>query len=539
MLTGVVSFGDTCAASGIYGIYSRISVLRSFVLPHLAPGYAAWETARSVTGRLRDPDVDLQSNWSEFLAASDPSLAGPPPFPVFGFAELSGQTHPTVTFAAPGASPEVDLLAEFAPDTLDQAWQTLDPAQHLLSSVANPDGTRTLSYRSPAPHSGPAGFFRISAADAGSYRFGIRSFALQSAVTGSLTSADPLHPTLADTRQHLYSYTPGSEAGSQVKVFLRSSSFDARLELLDSAGVEIQSATADAAKGLTGQDESIAFTPAAGGVYQLRVTTEAAGQGGGYTLGGYRVATFTSLPVAPSAATGGTLSTSSPLDPLYEPGGGYRSMDYRLDASAASGWRMFVMNSPALDAVIALIDAETGFATAWGDDDSNRGTNGTDARLRFRAIAGHDYILRCTTSLPGETGGFTVQLSTPTQPSLGVGGSVSGSLALSDDRDYLGDDSNGFPLYAYKDSILISGLTVGAQVTVNMTSAAVPATYFDTYLQLRHPFTGLVLNENDDISSSDYNSRITFTARYPEYVINATSSYPEDTGNYSVSVTSP
>lgn len=539
LLTGIVSFGDSCATVGSYGIYSRVSPMREFILRHLAPGYLAWETPLTTKGRARDPDGDNQTNWNEFIAASDPLIPGPPPFPAFAFAEISAQAHPTVTFNAPTYRPELDILTEFAPDSLDQAWQTLDPALHLLSNVANPDGTSTLTYRSPAPHNLAAGFFRVSAKDPGNYRFSPRSFSLQSAVTGSLTSADPQHPSLANTRQHLYTYTPGPEAGSLVKVFLRSNAFDARLELLDSNGAMLQTATSNAAKGLTGKDESITFTPAAATTYQLRVTSAASNQSGRYTLGGYRVATFSAITAAPTNSTNGSLTGTSPLDPLYEPGGGFRSKDYRIDALDTSGWRQFTMSSTAVDAIITLLDAETGFATAWSDDDSNRGTNGTDARLRFRAVAGHDYILRCSTTGPGETGSFNVRLTTPTMPSVAIGSPYSGTLNNLDDRDYLGDDSSGYPLYAYKDSILLTGLTPGAQVTVTMTSPVDPNNYFDTYLQLRHPLTGMVISENDDISASDFNSRITFTARFAEYVLTATSSYPEDFGNYSVSVTSP
>ena len=534
LVTGVVSFGNGCGVANSPGIYSRVLPLRPFILRHIVPGYAAWEITHGVAGRLRDPDADSRDNWDEYLATTNPSVAdaAPPPEPASGLTTVAGQTYPTAAFTIPDYRPEVDLVATYR-SADDQPWLPLDPAFDLVSRTPGTAGTETVVWRSPVPAASPTGSFNLSGLDPGLYRNGIRSFFLQAAITGSLTAADPLHPTLANTRQHLYSYQPGAEAGSPVQIFLHSGEFDARLELLDASGTTLQTASSNNAKGVAGKDESITFTPAAT-TYLLRVTSALPAQTGRYTLGGFQSSIFTAVPPAPTATTKDALTTASPLDPLYEPGGGYYSKDYRIDPLPISQWRQFLMTSKPIDAYVTLIDAETGLTTGWSDDDSGGGTN---SRLRFRAVAGHSYLVRCSAAGPGETGAFKVRLSTASIPTLTAGATVKGALNSSDDREFTGNGSSGRAQYSFKDLYLLSGLTVGSTVTVNMVGGKLK----DPYLRLLDPVSGRKITENDDINAAahNYNSRMTFTAHMPEYVVVATSAGPGDTGSYTLSATSP
>jgi hypothetical protein len=508
LLTGVVSFGEGCAKLGSYGIYSRVSSFRRFILDHISPGYAEWEHSHGVAGRFRDPDGDGRDNAAEFLANSRPSVPDIPRNVAARVTEVSGARYGAIDWTLPVYRPEVDLSVGFS-TTVRAPWTPLDLAAMLAGSST--DGSvETLTIRAPETVSTPpgCGFFIAAAGYSGGYRAGLRPFHLPSRTVGMLAAEDPEHPDIPGARCHTYRWTPAAEAGQSVRLFARSKEFDVRLDLLDASGALIESSTDDDGAGILGGDEEITFTPSAGATYLLRISPETSGPLGRYRIGGFVASGFDALPeIHAGLSASVTLGAAAPPDPLRQPGPVFRSRDYRI-SPVADSWLRVKMNSTAVDASLVVVDAESSKATGWFDDDSGYSRN---ARLDFRLVAGHHYRVRFTTSKAGQSGNCRISADSIETDSLAPGGSVSGHLSSTDNHDPLDPNS-------CKDDILVTGLALGASYVADLASDD-----FDAYLYLLDPVTGEVIDQNDDRSGSSSNSRIVFPARFPSAILRVAS----------------
>src|SRR5690606_29436314 len=114
--------------------------------------------------------------------------------------------------------------------------------------------------------------------------------------------------------------------------------FDARLELLDSSGAVLSTATSDAGIGRTGTDETISFTASAAMTYLLRVTTENPGGTGAYTAAVWSADDYASLVSVTrgAVAVDGSLSSADAYNPFFLPGESLRHDQYRLDLSGVT-----------------------------------------------------------------------------------------------------------------------------------------------------------------------------------------------------------
>jgi secreted trypsin-like serine protease len=524
LLIGVVSFGQGCADVGSYGIYARILQFRRFILDHLSPGFSAWETSSGTSGRSRDPDGDGRTNFDEFAANS---LANTPDLPaplLPAITDMMGTDYGTITWSLPAFRPELDLTPVFTTD-FSTPWQVIDISTHTVSNSIN-GHTETLTLRAPVSLDTPPGrgFFRASTTASPLYRPAPRPFVFASCVTGTITTEDMIHPTIADTPVHTYRYQPGAEAGSVVRLFARSPEFDVRFELLDDTGATlIETSDHDDAGGLTGGDEEISFTPVAGTGYLLRVSAESKDTLGSYTLGSFQASAFDAVPelTIPSTSTD-SLTPLDPPDPLRQPGETCRHQKLRLSPTTDS-WLQVSMISLFLDSLIQVVDAETNKATGWLDDDS---AGSPHARLTFRLLAGHNYLVYLTTASENQTGFFSLIANTTSAGTIAPGGSAIGSLDAFDDLDPLDKD-------AFKDDYLLGPLTPGQTYTIDMTSASL-----DPYLYLLDPVSGNVRLQNDD-GGSGLNSRIQFTAIAPQAIIRTTSTGTPGTGSYTLTVSTP
>ena len=94
------------------------------------------------------------------------------------------------------------------------------------------------------------------------------------------------------------------------------------------------------------------------------------------------------------------------------------------------------------------------------------------------------------------------------------------------------DSDNPDRVGSFADEYLLTDVTAGQQVTVNLEASS-----FDTYIQVVNIITGEVIAENDDITDNNTNSRLTFTVRPDaEYLIRVTSfdQDNEGVGNYTL-----
>lgn len=82
----------------------------------------------------------------------------------------------------------------------------------------------------------------------------------------------------------------------------------------------------------------------------------------------------------------------------------------------------------------------------------------------------------------------------------------------------------------YRDDYLLTGITPGQMVRVNLDSSV-----FDSYLQVVNATTGQLIAENDDVNSSTNNAEVNFSAQSgTSYLLRATSYYAGVTGNYTI-----
>lgn len=108
-----------------------------------------------------------------------------------------------------------------------------------------------------------------------------------------------------------------------------------------------------------------------------------------------------------------------------------------------------------------------------------------------------------------------------------TGGTTTFNFNLSNENE-----PNPDRLGSYAETYAVDGLNPGQTVTVTMTGG------FDTYLQLVDPITQEVVAENDNISGTDRNARLTFTVPGGvDYLIRATSIDALNVGNYALVVT--
>ncbi len=513
LLAGITSFGDGCGRPNAYGIYTRVSHFRPFILEHLWPGYAGWERSRGVAGETRDPDGNGRDHFGEFALGEG---AGFPPRA--GFHIHGGGLRPSLSLRVRGWDGEAAFGFEHT-SSLAGPWTVETVGETLVSATpaAGMEGAWdiTLAASLPPP---PRLFLRASARPSGALVPGVRGFDTTTWANGALAAGDAAHPQFPGRFARTYrleNLTPGAP----VEITGRSRDFDMRLELLDAAGEALVIASADAAGGVGGRDERIAFTPAAGTDYHLRVTPAGDGGAGSFHLGCLRPSAFNALPeIGVPAGRSGTLAASDPPDPLWLPLTFYAD-DYRL-TPAASGRIRVTLNSSAFDAYLEIVDAETGRLIVADDD----GGGGLNSQLVFTPVPGAAHIIRVTSADIMKTGGYTLATAQlPSLPGIAVPQTIAGSLAASDEQD---------PNYpgTYKDDYRLTGVTPGQTVTIRMNS-----TQLDAYLFLLDAVGESILDQNDDRSGFTTDSEIVFTVEAGrEYLIRASSYDPGATGSYSL-----
>ncbi|WP_338688715.1 serine protease [Haloferula helveola] len=527
-LAGITSFGAGCAQPDSYGIYTRVSQFRRFVIDHLYPGYSQWEVVTGSVGESRDPDGNGFGHFAEYAFRLTQDGGGTSP--AFEFHPSGGNPEMAIRLGILANPAEADYQVEWSSGLT--AWNDLPLLPNVISSqpiTGDADGIQAL-VGAGQPASAARGFVRARVEPSGALVPGLRRLSATGRAQGSLTAEDLAHPGFPQRRIKEYRLTD-VVAGQTYRLVGRSGAFDVRLELFDAEDLAtpLAVATTDAALGSVGTDEAIEFTASpVVSEYRLRITSELNSQTGSFLIGAYRPSVFSALPqITNPSTTGGSLTTNDPLDPLWEPFQLY-SDDFRL-VGLTSPVRIS-LSSSAFDSYLEILSAETGLVIG-ADDDSGGSLN---AEFTLNPVPGVPYIVRVTSAVESQTGGYTLSLtSPPLTPGIGVPDSLTASLSASDSFD------PNFPGY-YADDYQLLGVTNGQSVTVSMVSDNLGA--LDPWLYVINAATGAILFENDDRNpgTGDYNSQVTFTVNGSiSYIIRASSAYDGETGGYTLTTTSP
>jgi hypothetical protein len=347
---------------------------------------------------------------------------------------------------------------------------------------------------------------------------------LSSFSSGTLDTTDPTNPTRTGSFRDDYLLT-GVTAGQSVQLNLNSSAFNAYLQVVDAATGQVIAYNDDFNGTLNSQ---LNFTAQAGIDYIVRATSFSASATGDYSLVSNTGDLTSGTPISanqsvngtitnPSPGSNGTLDTTDPTNPTRT--GSFRD-DYLLTGVTAGQSVQLNLNSTAFDADLQVVNAATGQVVVENDNFS-----GTNSQLSFTTQAGVEYIVRATSSVSGATGTYSLTTNngnlTSATPITGSQ-TFSGTLVSS-------DPANSLRSGTYYDGYLLTNLTAGQGVQVNLNSTA-----FDTYLQLVNAATGQVLQFDDD-SGPGVNSQLAFTVQEGvDYLIRATSYSAGITGNYTL-----
>lgn len=514
MLAGVVSFGDGCGQANAYGIYARVSAFRGFLLGHIWPNYARYESTAGEIGENRDRDGDGWTLWDDFVLPERRT----------GVEIAGGET--LVTYESGSLAGEAAVAVEFTPD-LFTAWTAASTAPR-ASVVLGGGRVNARVAVSPAPPG--RGFYRVIPGRSGALAFGPRPLEIPGSATGLLDTTDPIHPTLPGHRMEIFRLI-GGVTGTTYSISLRSGEFDARLELIDPDGTVVQMADGDAAVGRTGKDELLTLTVAAGQERWLRVSSEVAGQTGAFEIGVWNPSTLNSpTSVSPGAAAiNASLSASTDeVNPWFQPGETIVKDDYALNFSSLTAGQLVELRMTGFslaDEMLMIINAETGQWVGVGDDWA---ANNNDARVHFLPIPGVRYIARAT-AYSATTGNQAYSFSATTTMSATVSSllvpqSVLAAGLATSDRFDAGTKT-------YFDDYLLAAQAAGTRVRIRLNSTA-----FDTYLEIVEASSLRVIEVNDDLTSGDLNnSGLDFTVRAGERYFIRVSSYDElDTGAYTL-----
>ena len=341
--------------------------------------------------------------------------------------------------------------------------------------------------------------------------------AIGATVEGAIGEGDQ---TAEDDAYRYDDYAVTARAGQRFEAILRSSEFDAYLEVFPADDTTGALASDDDGLG-EGADSRLRFTAPAAGTYTLRARPLSGLDGGAYTL------SLTERPAAPRAPRpsgirlGQTVTGDlSARDPETDDGLPYDAFSFR----ARQGERIAVaLDSEAFDPVVRIGRMENGAFVQLAENDDGP-DSGLNSRLVFTVPDNGDYLIRVTPLNAADAGDYRLSLQEGPPPaaaqSIAIGDTVEGELTEGD-----GKSESDTPADAWR----FDGRE-GQRVRIDMTSDD-----FDTWLELFDD-NRVSLDEDDDGGPEGTNSRIILTLpRTGAYVIEARA-FAEATGAYSLSL---
>lgn len=192
--------------------------------------------------------------------------------------------------------------------------------------------------------------------------------------------------------------------------------------------------------------------------------------------------------------------------------------DFQLTDFAPGQTYTLATYSENIDTLLELYDANTQTLLAENDD----GGEGDNALINFTPAAGKSYFARVLAFSPEVTGRFSLAAS---KRLITPGQTINGSLQDTDEIDPLPLEDT-----YYKDDYLLLPPANGTSLTLRLSSND-----FDTYLEIVDARNGELIDFNDDISESNFDSEyeLLVTGALPLY-LRVTSAAPETEGSYTL-----
>ena len=340
-----------------------------------------------------------------------------------------------------------------------------------------------------------------------------QSIAVGASVEGELTERDGSNDE--GVRADAYRFT--ATAGQRLDFSLRSSDFDAYLELYDANGQSI----GEDDDGGDDTDAQLLHTFAEGGQYTVQVRAIGDTLTGAYTLSVAEAEpepTPTALPFA--EVVQGEITPASARD---DEGRNYVAYTF----SGTEGNRVqVVMRSGDFDAFLQVGSADGAFEASGSDDDGLG--EGTDSRLNYILPETGVYVIRASPLSSEEKGLFSIEMTDrgpqPAAGSILIGATARGTLV---DTDAIADDGSLFDAYAIK---------VAKDDKLELTLVS---NDFDAFLDIGRTEDGGEWESiaTDDDGLSDTHAKLDWTVEDAgDYVIRARSFAQGQTGAYALSV---
>jgi hypothetical protein len=321
-------------------------------------------------------------------------------------------------------------------------------------------------------------------------------------VSGELT-ADDRRIEGDDTGSFVYdSYAIEARAGQRLEVVMRSSTFDAFVEVYAGADTGQPIASDDDGLG-EGTDARVRFSTV-DGTYVVRARTLSGLDGGAYTI---EVTDRGPAPRAPRPAAirpGSKVNGEiGPRDPVEE---GDPASAYTYDAwsfRARAGDRFAIsLESDDFDPVVRVgrMSRDGGFEELARNDDS--GAGGLNSYLVFAAPAAGEYVIRAAPLDGTAEGAYSLALAAGPPPltgrSIALGDTVEGELDSADGINQSGQRAEAWSFSA----------TAGQRIVATARSEA-----FDTYIDLLSDADGALssLASDDDGAGEGTDSRLRYT----------------------------
>ncbi len=527
-LAGITSFGNGCGDPFQYGIYTRVSAYRSWVLDHIHPDYGAWERSHGVFGEYGDPDDDGRNNFAEYAANSDPldsNSTGALQFVIPGEAR---PIRPVLSFRQRATAVELETVFFYSSDLV--SWVAVNPDEIVREVELIDENTRQVRVELPLLTFGnQTGFFRMETTFSGALEPFTAPIELGQVVNGSLFgNGNPSGGGDSESFRDFRLSMPENDLG--IVFHVSSEAFPPSLEVFDRQSME-RLAQEDTAE----PDSTVTIQVPPGGTteYLLRVRSTVPDTLGAFVL---RSTVLPTQTIRPGIVSTGRLSRGDlnhyTLFGLAEP------VDaFLLDGIPESHSFEVSVESGDFPTAVELIDGATGetldsdFAIFLFDDSLGSSVRG--ARLGGDGT----YIVLVSGTDETQFGRYAVTLRTEEilapgeqmDQEIGPGGSLEGIVTRADSsRDNLSGES--FP----GDLIALIGIQPNREVTIDLESPD-----FDTYLWVIDAATGEMVDGNDDFGDT-LNSQLTFTIPedrdVSDFQLFVTSAFGDEFGDYALAV---
>jgi hypothetical protein len=339
-------------------------------------------------------------------------------------------------------------------------------------------------------------------------------------VNGALAQTD----ARAEDKSLYDDYTINLTAGQGVQVDMRSSAFDAYLNMGKGVGGSFES-LANNDDGGGGTDARLRFVAKEAGTYTIRANALNESMSGAYTLA---IAPYKPAPPPPTINLTYGQEATGKLDE-----NGPRTDEGKLYAlygfTGQEGQRVAISTkSTEFDSLVQLGQMKDGVFEQLSEDDDTGGEK--NARLMQRLPASGAYVVRAIGYDDNAKGAYTITVEqlpppgdVPTPKRISKGQVVQGSLTMA---NAMIEDFKPYDLYKVRGA-------QGEKLTIFLRSEA-----FDAFLDVGGATpAGFAVVKSDDDGGGDKNSKLEVTFEKPgALLIRVSPLHPGATGAYSLSV---